>query len=140
MALYKMTSSPSWASPIRLLVALCFLLAAVPSPGICIEPDGASHVASADHLCCDPPPGDPGPSADALEDGVSVSLHECAHAALGQPSGAPAKPGHDRAGSPVPHAAALDANPFPETAAIRLDLSLFRPPGLTLLSSVHLRL
>lgn len=76
----------------RLAIAVCLLVTGVSSHGLCVESDGASHVASRDHQCCDPGQADQGGSAVGLEGWVSSTLHECAHVPLVQPTRITDKP------------------------------------------------
>jgi hypothetical protein len=140
MVIRPPTSRSLPRSILRLVLGFCLLLGGIPSTGICIEPDGASHVASADHLCCDAPAPNAESASHAVRDDVSASVHECAHTPLATPSGAPTKLEHARAVTFLVHAAPVDVDPYPETTPVRLDGSRLRPPDLTPLSTVLLRL
>jgi len=70
----------------RLAVAVCLLVTGISTHGLCVESDGASHVASRDHQCCDPGQADRGDPAVGFDGWASPSLHECAHVPLVQPT------------------------------------------------------
>jgi hypothetical protein len=72
------------ASGVRFIIAVGLLITGFSSHGLCVEPDGASHVASRDHQCCDPDSSDRGGPVVGFDAGESPSLHECAHVPLVQ--------------------------------------------------------
>lgn len=76
----------------RLAIAVCLLVTGVSSHGLCVESDGASHVATRDHQCCDPGEADRGSPTVAFEAWESPTLHECAHVPLVQPTRITEKP------------------------------------------------
>ncbi len=70
----------------RLAVAVCLLVTGISTHGLCVESDGASHVASRDHQCCDPGQADRGDPAVGFGAWGSPAFHECAHVPLVQPT------------------------------------------------------
>jgi hypothetical protein len=140
MRTLRLLSPHARPGPVRVLLAVCLLVAGFSSPGICIEPDGAAHVSRADHFCCDPPAADPGRPGDAHGNGDSTSFHDCAHAPLGPSSSAPEKSRSSRAAAAVRIGVTPETAPGPEAIAFRPDGSSGSPRDLAFLSTVLLRL
>jgi len=115
------------------LLAVCCLAAGVCTPGFCVEPDGARHVATADHLCCDPPAAGPGAGDLVLEPGSS--LHECDHAPLSQISGAAGGPDSGRAGAALPYSHPRQADAAPEASGVQSEARPSPLSGPPLLST-----
>ncbi len=86
MAFHHHPTLPARALLARILLAVCVFSSGFGSQGICVEPDGRTHVAGPDHACCDPMVADTdcGPG-DALVDDSPDSVHECAHTPPVQP-------------------------------------------------------
>lgn len=124
----------------RILVAICLLAMGLSSHGICVEPDGASHVASSGHQCCDPPPPSRGVPEVAFDEEGSAPLHDCAHVPLHQSTITSARSDLGT-NSPVllPHVRLLSDLSAVELSVLDLDGSLDFSKSASL-STVRLRL
>lgn len=124
----------------RILVAICLLAMGLSSHGICVEPDGASHVASSGHQCCDPPPPSQGAPEVAFDEEGSAPLHDCAHVPLLQSSVTSARPDHGTNSPLLLPCVRLQSDlPAVELSAFDLEGSLDISKS-TPLSTVRLRL
>ena len=94
MRIMRLPAMTVRARSVWILVAVCPLAMGLNSYGICVEPDGASHVASSGHLCCDPPPTSQGVPGVAFDEEGLASLHDCVHVALLQSTITSARPDH----------------------------------------------
>lgn len=112
----------AWAGCARIIVAVCLLLTGFASHGICVEADGASHVASRDHQCCDLAPASQEVPDVGFDTGDSHSLHECAHVPLVQPTLKSAKPDHNPVAPDLLHCLPLHIDSLvPQTNAPGLE-------------------
>jgi hypothetical protein len=129
-----------WRS-LRFFAAICFALTGLTVPGICVEVEGAAHVAAADHSCCDPAPLEDGAQGMAPEKGEITSLHECAHAPLGRPAAPSVTSENLRIAATPPASVGLRTAADFNAAVFRTDGPFHRAPELLMqLSTTFLRL
>lgn len=109
----------------RLAIAVCLLVTGAGTHGLCVESDGASHVASRDHQCCDPGQADQGDPAVGFGTWESPAVHECAHVPLVHPTRIADKPDQN----PIV-AASLPSHSFElDPLTVETDVPCTEQPG-----------